>query len=126
MDAAALPYWLLTMNCLVLVCAALVVLRSTRALRSTRTPKPDTSSPPTPSETLHSAAELEKLQKVLSRVENRLRMRQVRGQDADDELQAPPKGAPKAALYRHYGFRQAGPAFAQHQLDLERDRKKDN
>ena len=124
MDADALLYWLLTMNCLALGFAALVVLRSTRDSRSTRGPKQNSSSPPTPSETLNSAAELEKLQKVLSRVENRLRMRQVRGED--EPAREPPEGTSKADLYRHYGFRQAGPAFAQHQLELERDQKKDH
>lgn len=103
--------------------AGYVVLHSLRASAATRAKKPTPSSLEESLETLDSALSVEKISHQLAKLENRLRMREVR--DAKRSGTAPPIGASKGELFRHYGFKQVGPAFAQHQLDLERanDRK---
>lgn len=104
--------------------AGYVVLHSLRASAATRAKKPTPSSLEESLETLDSALSVEKISHQLAKLENRLRMREVRAAKGSPGP-APPNGADKAALFRYYGFRQVGPAFAQHQLDLERanDRK---
>ncbi len=118
MDVAALLFFLLTVLLSACLVAALVALRSARASRSTPEKKPPTRSLSESCEMLISASELEKLQAQMSRLENRLRMREVRAGSAPANV--PPAGATKAELYKHYGFKSSGPAFAQHQLELER------
>lgn len=102
-----------------LALAVLALLRSLRASRAIPAKKPTPASPDAYLEALDSALSSEKIAHRLLKLENRLRMRDVRqGRD-----QAPANGASKGELYRHYGFTQNGPAFAQHQLKLERQSK---
>lgn len=64
---------------------------------------------------------LEKLTTTVKRLSSRAGMQDVRARSAQAEQAAPPKGAPKADLLRHYGMSgKVGPAFAQAQLDIER------
>lgn len=121
MESDALLYSALTAAFISLVIAALALAHSLRGSRSTRAKKPSERSPDTFLSELDSALSAEKISHQLQKLENRLRMREVR--DAKRSSEAPPKGASKGELYRHYGFTQSGPAFAQHQLDLERNHK---
>lgn len=61
---------------------------------------------------------MEKLCTTVNRLSSRQGMRDLRSRTAEPEV--PPPGAPKAQLYKHYGFGMNGPDFAQRQLALER------
>jgi len=61
---------------------------------------------------------MEKLCTTVNRLSSRQGMRDLRSRTAEPEV--PPPGAPKAELYKHYGFGMNGPGFAQRQLELER------
>lgn len=85
--------------------------------------------PPTPPSEAHLArleadqaelfSTLEKLSTTVKRLSSRAGMQDVRARSAQAD-QAPPRGAPKAALLQHYGMSgKVGPAFAQAQLELE-------
>lgn len=105
-----------------LVIAVLALLRSLQASRATRAKKPTPSSLDSSLQALDSTLAAEKISHQLAKLENRLRMREMRETKGPGRCPAaaPPVGTPKGELFRHYGFTQAGPAFAQHQLDLER------
>lgn len=122
MESDVLPYFLGTVALSSWALAALALAVSLRVLRSTRARKQTPSSLAESSSELASALAAEKISHQLQKLENRLRMREQRTQATQKPL-APPEGAGKAELYRAYGFVQAGPQFAQHQLDLERSRK---
>lgn len=68
------------------------------------------------------ASSFDSLLESHKRLRSRAGMRELRERRG---AEAPPPGSPKAALMRHYGFGQVGPAFAQHQLDLERAHRPD-
>lgn len=121
MESAALLYSALIAPSISLVVAALALAHSLRASRSTPARKRPERSPDTCLAELDSALSAEKISHQLQKLENRLRMREVR--DGKRSAEAPAQGASKGELYRHYGFTQSGPAFAQHQLDLERNQK---
>lgn len=100
---------------------ASVVLAWMLASRATRKPK-KTPSPQELAAELASLSAEEKISHTLRKIDNRMRMREQR-ESARGARQAPPEGAPKAELWSHYGFTQAGPRFAQQQLDIERQEK---
>lgn len=102
-----------------LALAVFALLHSLRVSRATRARKPTPQSLEEYSTSLDSALSAEKISHQLAKLENRLRMRDVRGAKHSPQAE-PPNGADKATLFRYYGFRQVGPAFAQRQLDLER------
>lgn len=108
---AALSAWLT---------AAFALRRSQQALRATRAKKPNAPSLEESSSELSSALAAEKISHQLQKLENRLRMRELRD---PERRQAPREGSSKAELFRHYGFDQVGPRFAQRQLDLERQQQ---
>ena len=60
-------------------------------------------------------ATLGKLTTTVKRLSSRAGMEDLRSRRQDD---APPPGASKAEIRRHYGFTRDGPAFASHQLAL--------
>lgn len=124
MADAALRYLPLIAALASLAVAVFALLRSLRDSPATRARKPTPPSLAECNDSLESALSAEKISHQLAKLENRLRMREVRTAKGSPGP-APPNGADKAALFRYYGFRQVGPAFAQHQLDLERanDRK---
>lgn len=117
----ALLFSLATVALISSTVAAFAVASLRRALRSTPAKKPTPPSPEELSRELESAAAFEKMSHALRKVDNRLRMREAR--ETSGPGRAPPEGADKAAIWRHYGFTQAGPRFAQHQLELERNSK---
>lgn len=121
MDAAALLFSPTTIALLSLALAGYATLRSVRASPATRARKPTPASLAESSTELSSALAAEKISHQLQKLENRLRMREQR--EAARAGSAPPTGATKAELFRHYGFDQVGPRFAQRQLDLERASK---
>lgn len=103
---------------------------STRSAKRPPSPEPTQSSPPQ-SELASLRADvdslfstLEKNSTTLKRLSSRAGMREVRERRESDS--APPRGAPKAELLRHYGMSgKVGPAFAQAQLSLEASRPAD-
>jgi len=116
-DAAPL-YLALTALLTSCATAAYAALHWRQASRATRAKKPSTPSLSESLETLNSELSAEKISHQLQKLENRLRMREVR--DGKRMSSAPATGASKADLFRYYGFKKVGPAFAQHQLDIER------
>lgn len=118
MADVVLQYLPLTVASASLALAVLAWRRSRRASRVTPEKKPTPSSPDSYLEALDSALSAEKIAHRLQKLENRLRMRDVRSEKGS--VTAPIQGASKGELYRYYGFTQSGPAFAQHQLNLER------
>jgi hypothetical protein len=59
---------------------------------------------------------LGKLTTTVKRLSSRAGMEDIRSRRQGDD--APPPGASKAEVRRHYGFTRDGPAFAAHQLTL--------
>jgi hypothetical protein len=71
------------------------------------------------------SSSFEKVTKQLMRLNSRAGMRELREQSSHSE--APPVGAPKADLLKHYGMSgKVGPSFAQAQLELERNSQRSN
>lgn len=62
------------------------------------------------------SSSFEKLQRQVMRLNSRAGMRELRDREAPPS--APPVGASKAELRKHYGFTQDGPEFAKRQLSL--------
>lgn len=118
MVGAELPYLPHIVALTALLVAVLAWRRSRLGLPATPEKKPTPPSLDQSLQALDSALSAEKISHQLQKLENRLRMREVRG--AKDSSSPPPNGADKATLFRYYGFKQVGPQFAQHQLDLER------
>lgn len=118
MGADALPYLLGIAASISFGAAVSALVHWRLASPATRAKKPK---PPSLEESLNeltSASTAEKISHQLQKLDNRLRMREQREAARHPDL-APPVGAPKSELFRHYGFRRVGPEFAQHQLDLE-------
>ena len=131
MANSALLLLLATQTLVLCGAAAYVVVAWRRASRSTRRPTQPESPPPTPGSDAALAqvqadqaalfSTLEKLTTTVKRLSSRQGMRDLR--DRDHSAEAPPVGASKAQLLRHYGMSgKIGPAFAQAQLDLEASR----
>jgi hypothetical protein len=135
MDEFVLRCWQVTMTasvfCVVVAACARWVLGS----RSTPTRKPKPSPEATPTSETHAAlaavqadqavlfSTLEKLTTTIKRLSSRAGMREIREREQEDSNSAPPVGATKAELLRHYGLAgKVGPAFAQAQLELEHRR----
>lgn len=125
--------WLLTMQT-TLLCSLVVfaVVAWRRGSRSTRSAKQPTTPPVTPTSDAVLAqmqadqaalfSTLEKLTTTVKRVSSRAGMRDLRERE-HAAPEAPPVGASKAELLRHYGMSgKIGPAFAQAQLELETSR----
>ena len=121
---------LLTLILSILLVAVSVSVHFWRGSASTRSAKRHTSPPETPSSQLQSElaslredvgslfSTLEKNSTTLKRLSSRAGMRETR--ERRESGSAPPVGAPKADLLRHYGMSgKVGPAFAQAQLELE-------
>lgn len=131
MGNSALLFLLITQTLALCMLAGFAVVAWKRGSRSTRPSKQPESPPPTPSSDAATLAALqadqaalfstlEKLTTTVKRLSSRQGMRELRSQD---ERAAPPVGAPKRDLLRHYGMSgKIGPAFAQAQLDLEASR----
>lgn len=127
-EPQSLVRMLIWLTLLVVVCVSALCLR---AFLFTPRAKPPASPPETPSSALRSEiasvredvaslqSTLEKNSTTLKRLSSRAGMREIR--ERRESASAPPQGAPKAELYRHYGMSgKVGPAFAVAQLQLER------
>lgn len=97
---------------------------------STRRRKPPPSLEPPPSsgqlarleaDQLELSSALEKINTTMKRLSSRQGMRDLRERQAEDQDTAPPVGAPKVELLRHYGMAgKVGPEFAKAQMARER------
>lgn len=132
-DAAlrSLLTMLITSLCLIASC---VLALCWRVFRSTRAPKPPRSPPRTPDSEHPSLARLEtlaadqaelfsavgKLSTTVKRLSSRAGMQDFREKERGDSNSAPPVGASKTELLRHYGMAgKVGPEFARAQQQLE-------
>lgn len=133
MESDAPLFWWITLSCSTLLIAVSASVAWLRGSASTRPRKPPPSPPatpisPSPSEIASLQTDqaalfsnLEKLTTTVKRLSSRQGMRETRARK--ESASAPPRGAPKAELLRHYGMSgKVGPQFAQAQLDLERQR----
>jgi len=130
MDGDAQLYLLLTLTLWPLVLVGCVVAVLRMASRSTPPAKRQASPPATPPSEAQLAtlaadqaelfSTLGKLTTTVKRLSSRAGMQDYRERAAT--VEAPPIGTSKAELLRHYGMSgKVGPAFAQAQLDLERN-----
>lgn len=130
MGEHALQLLLLTLSLSTLLVAVSVSVHFWRGSASTRSAKRPSSPPETPSSQLQSElaslredvgslfSTLEKNSTTLKRLSSRAGMRETRERQAS--ASAPPVGAPKAELLRHYGMSgKVGPEFARAQQQLE-------
>jgi len=60
----------------------------------------------------------EKVAKLVTRLNSRAGMRELRSERDASEAAPPPLGASKAELRRHYGLNTSGPDFARRQMSL--------
>lgn len=126
MGNAALLSLLITLTCLNLCVAALVVAAWRRVSASTRSRRQPESPPAIPNSALASLqadqaalySSFEKMAVTVKRLSARHAMREAREQN--DSPSVPPVGTSKAELLRHYGMSgKVGPAFARAQMELE-------
>jgi len=131
MDASVLLSLLvitITLLFLAVGCASVFWIRASRSTRRQKSP-PSCETPSSEAALAQVRADqaelfstLEKLTTTVKRLSSRQGMRELR--EAPPLRDDPPQGTSKADLLRHYGMSgKVGPAFAQAQLDLERNKR---
>lgn len=130
---------LVTLFLLILGAVLYVIALLRPGSRSTPSKKPSPSTEQTPSSVTDARvaameadqaalfSTLEKLTTTIKRLSSRAGMRDLREREREDSNEAPPVGASKTELLRHYGFAgKAGPNFARAQQEYETRKKETN